>query len=151
MHQARSGKRSADAAMRILAIDHGEARCGLAISDATGTIVRPLETLPPDVTAIAAAIAEHGAQAVVVGLPLTMDGEEGAQAGVVRAFSEELSEAISMPIDLFDERLTTTMASASRRSGAGAAEDSLAAAHLLESYLVAHENSAPQGHPGDLA
>lgn len=137
--------------MRILAIDHGQARCGLAISDATGSIVRPLETLPPDVAAIAAAISEHGAQAVVVGLPLTMDGEEGAQAGVVRAFSEELSEAISIPIDLFDERLTTAMASASRRSGAGAAEDSLAAAHLLESYLVAHENSAPQGHPGDLA
>ena len=151
MLRAQSGKRSADAPMRILAIDHGEARCGLAISDATGTIVRPLQTLPPDADAIAAVIAEEGAQAVVVGLPLTLDGEEGAQAKIVRAFSAELGEAIAIPVELFDERLTTAMASASRRSGAGADEDSLAAAHLLESYLVAHENSAPQGHPGDLA
>jgi putative Holliday junction resolvase len=137
--------------MRILAIDHGDARCGLAISDATGTIVRPLETLPPDVEAIAAVIAEEGAQGVVVGLPLSLDGEEGDQAAIVRAFGDELAGAIAVPVDLFDERLTTAMAAGSRRAGACAAEDSLAAAHLLESYLVARENSAPQGRPGDLA
>jgi putative Holliday junction resolvase len=137
--------------MRVLAIDHGNARCGLAISDATGTIVRPLQTLPPDVAAIAELISVERAEAVVVGLPLSLDGSEGEQAGVVRAFCAELGDAVEIPVDAYDERLTTAMAGASRRAGAGAAEDSLAAAHLLESYLAARESSAPRTVPGDLA
>jgi len=137
--------------MRTLAIDHGNARCGLAISDATGTIVRPLKTLPPEIPAIAEVIAEERAEEVVVGLPLSMDGSEGEQAGVVRDFCSELGEAVSVPVETYDERLTTAMAGASRRAGAGAEEDSLAAAHLLESYLAAQESSAPRTVPGDLA
>ena len=58
---------------------------------------------------------------------------------------------LSMPIETYDERLTTALAGASRRAGAGAEEDSLAAAHLLESYLAAQESSAPRTVPGDMA
>ena len=134
-----------------MAIDHGNARCGFAISDATGTIVRPLETMPPEVDTIARMIAVEGAQAVVVGLPLSMDGTEGEQAAIVRDFCDHLADATTVPIETYDERLTTAMAGASRRQGAGAAEDSLAAAHLLESYLAAQESSAPESVPGDKA
>ena len=137
--------------MRTLAIDHGNARCGFAISDATGTIVRPLKTLPPEIPAIAELITGERAEAVVVGLPLSMDGSEGEQAGIVRTFCAELGEALSIPIETYDERLTTALAGASRRAGAGAEEDSLAAAHLLESYLTAQESSAPRAVPGDMA
>ncbi len=137
--------------MRTIAIDHGTARCGFAISDATGTIVRPLRTLPPEIAPIARLIADEGAETVVVGLPLGLDGSEGAQAAVVREFCAELTDAVEVPVTTWDERLTTAMAGASRRAGAGAAEDSLAAAHLLESYLAAQESSAPTRTPGDVA
>lgn len=137
--------------MRVLAIDHGEARCGLAICDATQTIVRPLATVPPEVEQIARIAAEERIGQIVVGLPLSLDGTEGAQADVVRAFCAELERAVGYPIELLDERLTTSMAATSRREGAGADEDSLAAAHLLEHWLAAHENSAPEGPPGEQA
>jgi putative holliday junction resolvase len=138
--------------VRVLAIDHGEARCGLAICDATQTIVRPLKAVAPDVAEIARIAKEERIGQIVVGLPLSMDGTEGAQAAVVRGFSGELEGAVGLPIELLDERLTTTMAAASRREGAGADEDSLAAAHLLEHWLAAHENSAPSDGPvGDQA
>ena len=66
-------------------------------------------------------------------------------------FAEQLEAAVGTPVELWDERLTTTMAAASRREGATADEDSLAAAHLLEHWLAAHENSAPDERAGDLA
>jgi len=137
--------------MKVLAIDHGNARCGFAISDATGTIVRPLRTLPPEIDAIAELIGEERAEAVVVGLPLSMDGTEGEQAAIVREFCAELTAAVSVSVETYDERLTTALAGASRRAGAGAEEDSLAAAHLLESYLASQESSAPRTVPGDMA
>jgi len=126
--------------MRVLAIDHGLARCGCAVSDATGTIVRPTDPIePPDLAAIAALVEAERAEAVLVGLPLGLDGREGEQAKIVRAFCAELAERVSVPVETWDERLTTAMAGASRRSGAKAAEDSIAAAHLLESFLLARE------------
>jgi putative Holliday junction resolvase len=126
--------------MRVLAIDHGLARCGCAVSDATGTIVRPIDPIePPDLAAIAALVEAERAEAVLVGLPLGLDGREGEQATIVRAFCAELAERVSVPVETWDERLTTAMAGASRRSGAKAAEDSIAAAHLLESFLLARE------------
>ncbi len=126
--------------MRILAIDHGLARCGIALSDPSGTIVRPLDPVePPDAAAVSTLVAEHGVEEVVVGLPLSLDGSEGTQAGLVREFCAELTRIVSVPVETWDERLTTAMAAASRRGGAGAAEDSLAAAHLLDSYLMARE------------
>jgi putative Holliday junction resolvase len=126
--------------MRVLALDHGTARIGCAISDPTGTLVTPLPTIePPEPKAVAELVAEHGVEKVVVGLPLHMSGEEGAQAALTRGFAGELANLIEgVPVVSYDERLTTRMAEASRRAGASAAADSLAAAHLLESYLEAN-------------
>lgn len=126
--------------MRVLAIDHGAARCGCAVCDPTGTIARPLEPIsPPDPAAVARLAAELGAELVVVGLPVSLDGTEGAQAAEARAFAEAVAAAGDVPVETYDERLTTRMAAASRRAGSSAAEDSLAAAHLLDSWLLAAE------------
>jgi putative Holliday junction resolvase len=125
--------------MRVLALDHGEARCGCAVSDPTGTLATPLAVVErPDtrkgLARIAALADELGAERVVVGLPLTLAGEEGEQAAVAREFADRLRARVNVEVDLYDERLTTRMASATAGS---AEEDSVAAAHLLESYLVA--------------
>lgn len=124
----------------MLAIDHGNARCGCALCDPTGTIVRPIDPVePPDVAAIAEIVRAERVEQVVVGLPIGLDGSEGEQARIVREFSSDLELALEVPVDLYDERLTTVLAGASRRAGARAAEDSLAAAHLLQSYLDSRE------------
>ena len=126
--------------MRVLAIDHGSARCGVAVSDPTGTIVTPLDPIsPPDPAAVAAVASEREAGLVLVGLPVSMDGEEGAQAAAARAFAAAVEALTEIPDHTYDERLTTRMAAASRRAGSRAAEDSLAAAHLLDSYLISDE------------
>jgi putative Holliday junction resolvase len=126
--------------MRVLAIDHGAARCGCALSDPSGTIVRPIDPIePPAASAVPAIVAEHGVELVVVGLPVSLAGEEGPQAAAARGFAAELAATVDVPVRTYDERLTTRMAAASRRGGSRAAEDSLAAAHLLESFLRAHE------------
>ena len=122
--------------MRVLAIDHGAARCGIAISDPTGTLARPLSAVAPDPAAIARLVADHDADCVVVGLPVSLSGEEGSQARLSRAFAEELGDLLDVPVETYDERLTTKMASQSARQGARADQDSLAAAHLLESFLA---------------
>ena len=76
----------------MLALDYGTARCGCAISDPTGTLVRPLEAVePPDPAAIAELVAREGAELVIVGLPPTLAGEEGEQAQLSRAFAAELT------------------------------------------------------------
>jgi putative holliday junction resolvase len=125
--------------MRVLALDHGTARIGCALSDPTGTLSTPLPTIePPEPRAVAELVAEHGVERVVVGLPLHLSGEEGGQAGLVRTFCGELEALLDVPVETYDERLTTRMADASRRAGATAPPDSLAAAHLLEAYLAAH-------------
>ena len=122
--------------MRILALDHGNARVGAAVSDPTETLARPLEVVePPDAGAVAALAAREEAELVVVGLPVSLSGEEGQQADLARAFAEELANTLSIPVTTYDERLTTRMAAGSARAGARGASDSLAAAHLLESYL----------------
>jgi putative pre-16S rRNA nuclease len=124
--------------LRVLALDYGTARCGCAISDPTGTLVTPLEAVqPPDPAAIAELVASSGAERVVVGLPTTLGGEEGEQARLSQAFAAELTELLDVPVETYDERLTTRMAERSAQEGAQADRDSLAAAHLLESYLVA--------------
>jgi putative Holliday junction resolvase len=125
--------------MRVLAIDHGEARCGAALSDPTGTIVRPLDTVEPDPGAVAALAREHGAELIVVGLPVSLDGSEGEQAAAARTFAEAVERVAEVAVETWDERLTTRMAAQSRRAGSRAAEDSLAAAHLLDSWLMASE------------
>ena len=126
--------------MRILSIDHGEARAGTAICDASGTIVRPLGVVsPPDPGELARVAREQGAELIVVGLPVSLDGVEREQAAAARAFAAELAALVAMPVETHDERLTTRMAAESSRGGASAPADALAAAHLLESYLSARE------------
>ena len=126
--------------MRILALDHGSARCGCAVCDPTGTIVTPIEPIsPPDPAAVAALVAEREVGEVLVGLPVSLDGTEGAQAAAARAFADEVAALVDVPVETYDERLTTRLAAASRRAGSKASEDSLAAAHLLDSYLLARE------------
>ena len=126
---------------RALGLDHGEARCGVAVSDPTGELVTPLDVVErPDtrrgLARVAAVVREREAEVVVVGLPLTLAGEEGAQAQAARAFAERLSGAVAVPVEMHDERLTTRMAD---RTGGAAASDSVAAAHLLESWLLARK------------
>ena len=125
----------------MLALDYGTARCGCAISDPSGTLARPLAAIePPDPEAIAEVVAAEGAERVIVGLPTTLAGEEGEQARLSREFAGELSRLLDVPVETYDERLTTRMAERSAREGARADSDSLAAAHLLESYLMSLED-----------
>jgi putative Holliday junction resolvase len=127
---------------RVLALDYGRARAGCAVSDPTGTLATPLAAVvdrPPTrggLAAIRRLVTEHGVDVVVVGLPLTLRGEEGEQAGETRAFAERLEEMLDVPVVLHDERLTTAQA-ARVQADASTPEDSRAAAHLLESYLAA--------------
>jgi putative Holliday junction resolvase len=121
----------------VLALDHGTVRIGAAICDPTGTLCTPLPVIePPEADAVAALVREREVERVVVGLPVHLSGEEGAQAALARAFVAELGEVIDVPVDTYDERLTSRMADVSRREGAGASRDSIAAAHLLEAYLM---------------
>jgi putative Holliday junction resolvase len=124
--------------VRVLALDHGTARIGCAISDPSGTLATPLPTIePPEPRTVADLVAKHEVEKVVVGLPLHLSGEEGSQAALARTFCAELEAILGpVPVETYDERLTTRMAEASKRAGASAAADSLAAAHLLESYLA---------------
>jgi putative holliday junction resolvase len=123
---------------RILALDHGSARCGCAVSDPTGTLATPLPAVERPETKkglqrLVRLVEEQAAARVVVGLPLTLRGEEGEQAARARAFAEALERRIGIPVDLHDERLTTRLA---ERTGGAEDADSRAAAHLLESYLA---------------
>lgn len=138
--------------MRVLAIDHGSARAGCAISDPTGTIARPLAVIePPDPRAIAELAAEHRAELVIVGLPVSLSGAEGPQATEARAFRDALAAILDLPVETYDERLTTRMADRSVRAGASAPADALAAAHLLDSYLQARAGAGDEvaGQAGD--
>jgi len=138
--------------MRVLALDHGLARCGCAISDPTGTVVRPLPVIePPEARDVARLVAEHDVDLVVVGLPLGLSGESGAQAAAACRFRDEVASLVDVPVETYDERLTTRLAERTARAGAGAAEDSLAAAHLLESYLASREAAAERDRPGEQA
>lgn len=123
--------------MRILALDYGGARIGCAISDPSETLARPLAVLePPDPKGVAALVTEHDVEAVVIGMPVTLNGRTGEQAEATRRFGAELRRLLAVPVEEYDERLTTRMAESSRREGAQAPEDALAAAHLLEGYLA---------------
>jgi len=123
--------------MRVLALDHGTARIGCAISDPSGTLATPLPVIePPAARAVADLAEKHEVELIVVGLPLHLSGEEGSQAALARGFATELEALLEIPVETYDERLTTRMAEASKREGASAAPDSLAAAHLLQAYLA---------------
>jgi putative Holliday junction resolvase len=124
--------------VKVLALDYGAARTGVAVSDETGTIARPLEVVEraaseTGLERIAALVRAEKVDAVVVGLPLTLRGEHGRQAQETDAFVQMLRAALDVPVETYDERFTTAIAT----HAAGAApEDARAAAHLLESYLA---------------
>lgn len=124
--------------MKVLALDYGAARTGVAVSDATGTIARPLEVVeraasPAGLRRIAELVRAHGAERVVVGLPLTLRGARGEQARETEEFVRALRAALAVPVETYDERFTTALAA---RAAGDAPEDARAAAHLLESYLA---------------
>ena len=131
---------------RILALDYGSARCGCALSDATGTLATPIETVRDPLSSagierLSQLVAEHEVEGVVVGLPVSLSGREGPQAEEARAFAERLSQTLPVPVEIYDERFTTALA---RKGGGNAPEDSRAAAHLLSDYLRARGGEA--GH-----
>lgn len=123
--------------MRALGLDYGLARTGVAVSDATGTLARPVGVVEraaaeAGLSRLAALVAEHGAEVVVVGLPLTLRGERGEQVRATESFVESLRTRIGVPIETYDERFTTALAS---QTPSDAPEDALAAAHLLQGWL----------------
>ena len=125
--------------MKIVALDYGSARTGVAVSDPTGTIARPLAVVEraaseAGLERLAQLIRDEGVERVVVGLPLTLRGERGAQARETEAFVEALRAAVEVPVESFDERFTTGLAETV--GSADAPEDARAAAHLLSSYLA---------------
>ena len=125
--------------MKVLALDYGRARTGIAISDPTGTVARPLGVVEQAATEagldqIAEIVRAENVQRVVVGLPLTLRGERGAQAAETDTFVTSLRARLDVPVEWFDERIPTALAS--QADGAEAAEDARAAAHLLSTYLA---------------
>jgi putative holliday junction resolvase len=125
--------------VKVLALDYGAARTGVAVSDPTGTLARPLGVVEragseTGLRELAELVRTEEVERVVVGLPLTLHGERGEQAEETERFAEALSGVLEVPVDRFDERFTTTLA------GPGSGEDARAAAHLLTSYLEWSKN-----------
>jgi putative holliday junction resolvase len=121
-----------------MALDHGTRRTGVAVCDPTETIVRPLTVVRDAGTQagldqIARLVQETEAELVVVGLPVSLSGEEHGQAAAARAFLEELRPRLDIPLTTYDERYTTKVAGA---RGGSQPLDARAAAVLLEDYLT---------------
>ncbi len=133
---------------RILALDYGTKRIGVALSDELGWTAQPLETferktLDRDVAHIAGLVGSHAVERVVLGLPLQLDGQEGPAVHAMREFAAKLEAGLSVPVVRWDERMTTKAAEAlliaadvSRKKRKGIV-DRVAAAILLRSYLEA--------------
>ena len=131
--------------MRVLALDIGERRVGVAMSDPAATVASPLVVLDADhvatTDAVPALVEEHEVGLVVVGLPLTMRGEEGPQAVRVREIAEGLGSRLAVPLVFYDERLSSAEARRAMRSTgmtskrARGSIDKIAAAIFLQSYL----------------
>jgi len=133
--------------VRVVALDYGSARCGVAVSDPTGTLATPLEpVLRPasrkGFAALVARIAGLEAARVVVGLPLSLRGGDSAQTAEARAFAARLEGAVSVPVELYDERFTTRLAA---QAGGAGSLDSRAAAILLDEWLSARGHLPIEG------
>jgi putative transcription antitermination factor YqgF len=120
-----------------MALDFGAARTGVAVSDPTGIVARPLSVVEraageAGLAELARLVREQEAETVVVGHPLTLRGERGEQARATERFAAALRAVVDVPVVLFDERFTTDLA---QQTSSGTPEDARAAAHLLSSYL----------------
>lgn len=123
--------------MRVVALDHGAVRTGVAVSDPTGTLARPLTVVAnvdrdAGFAVLLKLLEDEAPERIVVGLPVSLDGAERDQAARARAFARRLAAAVGIPVALYDERFTSKLAD---QRGGGAARDARAAATLLEDYL----------------
>ncbi len=128
--------------MRVLALDHGSARCGCALSDPTGTLATPIESvLRPETKAgikqLRELVVQREVDRVIVGLPLSLSGGDSDQTRSARAFADKVRSALGpkIPVELYDERFTTTIAASSEGRES---EDSRAAAVLLDDWVARH-------------
>jgi putative holliday junction resolvase len=124
--------------VKVLALDYGAARTGLAVSDPTGTLARPLGVVEQASTEegigrIIKIASSERIDLIVVGLPITLRGDRGEQAQETERFVELLRAAVDIPVETFDERFTTDLAES---SPSRAEQDAVAAAHLLSGYLT---------------
>ena len=120
-----------------MALDYGSARTGVAVSDPTGTVARPLGVVEraaekTGLAELARLVHEEEVERVVVGLPLTLRGALGEQAAETERFVDALRGVLDVPVELYDERFTTDLA---QQTAGAAPEDALAAAHLLSGWL----------------
>lgn len=133
---------------RILGLDVGERRIGLAISTPEGRLAVPLRILEREreataIEAITAVARAEGAAALVVGYPLSLDGSVGPQARRIEAFARRLRQSSGLPVELWDERLTSVQAERSLTgTRAHGPVDDIAAAIILQSYLDGQQPSA---------
>ena len=123
--------------MKVLALDYGSARTGVAVSDPTGVVARPLGVVERAATQqgldrVVELARREQVDRIVVGAPVTLRGERGRQAAETERFVEALRAATELPVESFDERFTTRLA---QENPARAPEDAAAAAHLLSTYL----------------
>lgn len=146
--------------MRVLAVDYGKVRCGLAVSDRLGTTAQPLEVVirPPKgslVQSVLDVALRVEAELIVVGLPLKMDGTPGREAEAAKAFAKALEERSGLAVRLWDERLSTVEASRGLRQAGMSAKrqrgkvDMVAAAVVLRSFLESRHRERPD--PGEAA
>ena len=146
--------------MRVLGLDIGERRVGVAISDPGERVATPLKVLDArvlrDLTPLIRLLEDYEVGRIVVGLPLSLDGTEGPQARAVRATGAKIAEATGLPVEYADERLssasarrTLTEAGVSDRRKRGRV-DMAAASLFLQSYLDSHRTLGPNGPSGDL-
>jgi putative holliday junction resolvase len=127
-----------DSLVRVLALDYGSARCGCALSDPTGTLATPIDAIERPATRrgfarVVDLVRDRGAERVVVGLPLGLSGADTDQTREARAWAGRLAAAVAVPVELYDERFTTSLA---RQAGGSASLDSRAAAVLLDEWLT---------------
>jgi putative holliday junction resolvase len=124
--------------MRVLALDYGSARCGCAVSDPTGLLATPIESVAKPASRrglgrLRALVKDYEVERVIVGLPLSLSGADSPQTTEARRFAELVGRELGVPVELYDERFTTRLA---EQTGGRASEDSRAAAHLLEGWLA---------------
>jgi putative holliday junction resolvase len=133
--------------MRVLALDYGSARCGCAVSDPTGLLATPIESVDRPASRrglnrLRALVSDLEVERVVVGLPLSLSGANSSQTTEARQFAELVERELEIPVELYDERFTTRLA---EQTGGRASEDSRAAAHLLDGWLAVHARSDGDG------